>query len=214
MSTFLEPFAKPVIELLEPKIRKRFKEGRGSGTGKSYKPFLEVRDVPSKGRVHRRPAITHGRIVHLLSDLELAAFLLCDWSPSVGDIREQFPLDIQKTLEIAERIGIKHPQYKGVNQVMTTDLVIDLEISGEIVTQAISVKYADDLEDKRTIEKQELERRYWESLGVPWFIFTDHEVPRTFVQNIKWLIPHIHSFDLDEVKKQDVFLSINHALQT
>ncbi len=91
MSTFLEPSPKPVIELLEPKIRKRFKDGRGAGTGKSYKPFLEVRDVPSKGRVHRRPAITHGRIVHLLSDLELAAFLLYDWASIVVDIREQFP---------------------------------------------------------------------------------------------------------------------------
>jgi hypothetical protein len=214
MSTFLEPSPKPIIELLEPKIRKRFKDGRGSGAGKSYKPFLEVRDVPSKGRVHRRPAITHGRIVHLLSDLELAAFLLFDWASIVVDIREQYPLDIETTLEISERIGIKHPAYAGVDQVMTTDLVVDLKVDGQIITHAISAKYANDLEDKRVIEKQELERRYWEGKGIPWFIFTEQEVPRNLVQNIKWLIPHLHSFDLDKKQQEAAFETVCHALQS
>ena len=89
---FLTPNPKSVADLLEPAIiRKLEKEKRGQGNGKAYKPFLTVRDVPSKGRVHRRPAVTHGRIVHLLSDLELAVFSIVDWNVSVIDIREQFP---------------------------------------------------------------------------------------------------------------------------
>lgn len=214
MSQFLDPLPKDVKSLLKPNILKRFKDGRGSGGGKYYKPFLEVRDVPSKGRVHRRPAVTHGRIVHLLSDLELAAFLLFDWLPQVKDIREQFPLDSEQTIAIAERAGIKHPAFKGVYQVMTTDLLIDLEQDGQILTHAISVKYRTDLDDKRVVEKQELERRYWESVGVPWYIFTENEVPKTLIQNTKWLIPHLNSFELDEDGQRQVFNTILDALQT
>lgn len=78
-STFLSLCPREIINLLEPSILKRLqKEKRGQGIGKYYKPFLTVRDVPSKGIVYRRPALAHNRIVHLLTDLELAAFLIFD----------------------------------------------------------------------------------------------------------------------------------------
>ena len=80
-TAFLSPYPKEIKSLLQPAILRRLqKEKRGQGYGKDYQPFLTVRDVPSKGRVHRRPALTNNRIVHLLSDLELAAFLLFDWN--------------------------------------------------------------------------------------------------------------------------------------
>ncbi len=202
--------------MLEPNIIKRLvKEKRGQGYGKDYKPFLTVRDVPSKGRVHRCPAITQGRIVHLLSDLELAIFLLFDWNLSVIDIREQFPLDPEKTLNIAKRLGIKHPAEKGVIQVMMTDLLIDFKREdGQVVTIAISAKYRNDLEDIRVIEKQEIERRLWEGEQVDWFIFTENEVPETLVKNIKWLVPHLHSFELDEKSQLITFELILKAINT
>lgn len=211
--TFLSPHPKEIKGLLEPSIVRRLqKEKRGQGYGKDYNPYLTVRDVPSKGRVHRRPALTHNRVVHLLSDLELAAFLWFDWQLKVTDIREQFPLNPEATIDISKRLGIKHPAYKGVLQVMTTDLLVDLEIDGKHLSQAISVKYAEDLEDERTIEKQELERRYWENEGVDWFIFTEHEVPITSIKNIRWLAPHMHSYSLEESERIAVFESIAQAL--
>lgn len=215
LKEFLSSSPKPIVELLQPAIIRRLeKEKRGQGYGKDYKPFLTVRDVPSKGRVHRRPALTHGRIVHLLSDLELSAFLLFDWSPSIIDIREQFPLDPEKTLNIANRLGIKHPAFKGVFQVMTTDLLIDIELNGKIITRAVSIKYREELENPRVIEKQELERRYWEGEQVEWFLFTENEVPITLIQNIKWLIPHIHSFDLNPQEQLNTFKRILKAIET
>lgn len=215
MNDFLTPSQKPTVELLETAIVKRLvKEKRGQGFGKNYKPFLTVRDVPSKGRVHRRPSITHGRIVHLLSDLELAAFLLFDWHPSVIDIREQFPLDPEKTLSIAKRLGIKHPAAKGSCQVMSTDFLLDINRDGKFVSQAVSVKYRSDLEDERVIEKQELERRYWEGEKTEWFLFTEKEVPMTLVQNIKWLIPHLHSFDLNVEGQLKAFEIIHKTIQS
>ena len=203
---FLRSQPKDLRGLLEPAILKRLqKEKRGQGHGIDYKPFLTVRDVPSKGRVHRRPALTHNRIVHLLSDLELAAFLVFDWCPSVSDIREQFPLNPEATIDISKRLGIKHPAYKGVFQVMTTDFLIDLELDGVIINHAVSVKYTDDLEDHRTLEKQELERRFWENEGVEWFLFTEQDVPSTLIKNIRWLAPHMHSYDLEYEERIGAF---------
>ena len=215
MKDFLVPAPKTIVELIKPAIIKRLTvEKRGQGDGKHYKPFLTVRDVPSKGRVHRRPALTHGRIVHLLSDLELSTFLLFDWDLSVTDIKEQFPLDPEKTAKISERLGIRHPAVSGVTQVMTTDLLLDTLQNNKVVQVAISVKYSDELEDVRVIEKQELERRYWESLGVQWYLFTENEVPFILIQNIKWLLPHMHSYDLNKARQIEVFNTVNEAILT
>ncbi len=214
LKNFLDPQPKNVVDLFGKDIIRRFeKEKRGHGFGKHYKPFLTVRDVPSKGRVHRRPAITHGRIVHLLSDLELSAFLLFDWSSSVVDIREQMPLDPEKTLSIAKRTGIKHPAAKGVNQVMTTDLLLDVNVLGKLKTEAISIKYKDELEEPRVVEKQELERRYWEGEDVKWRVVTEEEIPKTLIQNIRWLVPHLHSFDLDDQSRKYAFEVVIRAIE-
>jgi hypothetical protein len=215
MKDFLVPAPKTIVELIKPAIIKRLTvEKRGQGDGKHYKPFLTVRDVPSKGRVHRRPALTHGRIVHLLSDLELSTFLLFDWDLSVTDIKEQFPLDPEKTAKISERLGIRHPAVSGVTQVMTTDFLLDTLQNNKVVQVAISVKYSNELEDVRVIEKQELERRYWESLGIQWYLFTENEVPFILIQNIKWLIPHMHSYDLNKARQIEVFNTVNEAILT
>ena len=95
--------------LSEKLIEQRIKDGRGQGYGEKYQPWLRVQDVPSDGRSHRIFSHKTKRIHHLLSDLELATFLLFDWSESVLDIREQFPLIRDDTRIIAQREGIKHP---------------------------------------------------------------------------------------------------------
>ena len=76
----------------EAKNRRWLKEGRGQGTGSDYQPWLTVRDVASEGRSHRIFGHLTQRTHHLLSDLELATFLLLQWRPTTIDIREQFPL--------------------------------------------------------------------------------------------------------------------------
>ena len=96
---------------------------------------------------------------------------------------------------------------------MTTDLLVDFNLGGQHLSKAISVKYAQDLEDERTIEKLELERRFWEGEGIEWFIFTEHEVPVLFVKNIRWLAPHMHSYDLAEQQRMFVFESILRMLE-
>lgn len=120
----------------EAKIARFLKEGRGEGFGADYKPWLTVRDVPSRRRSHRLSGMVTGRLHHLLSDLERGAFLIYDFRDDVRDIREQFPLVLDQTRSIAERAGIRHPvdSKSRTDLVQTTDLVIDLERDGWIVT--------------------------------------------------------------------------------
>jgi TnsA endonuclease-like protein len=162
------------------------KEGRGQGTGGAYKPWLTVRDVPSMGRSHRIFGHLTQRTHHLLSDLELAAFLLIQWRKTVIDIREQFPLDSQITKQICQTAGISHPTHFGVPQYMSTDLLVNANDDSHPVF-AIQVKPCSALKDQRSVEKLEVERRYWLEKEVPFYLVTEKQIPRVVFENIDWL---------------------------
>jgi len=174
--------------LTEPKIRKWIKEGRGDGKGRNYKPWLTVRDLPSQGRSHRVFGHKSQRTHHLFSDLELAVFLILEWQPDVIEIREQFPLQRELTLEIAAGCGIRHPAVAGIEQYMSSDFLID-STRKDLPKFALQAKRAEDLKKPRVMEKLELERRYWAHKKVPWFLITEQEIPAVVFQNIKWLYP-------------------------
>ncbi len=163
----------------------RIKEMRGTGRGKDYVPWIKVSELSSAGRSTRVSGLKTGRVHHLLSDLETNYFFLLDWAVSVRDIREQYPLALEETMAIAERLGIKHPIQPGSANpaVMTTDFVVTLTNGSEI---ARSIKYSADLNNKRNVEKLEIERLYWKNHGVDWGIVTELEVPKTVAQNISW----------------------------
>ena len=172
----------------EVKNAKWIKEGRGSGHGANYLPWLTVRDLASRGRSQRVFGYNTLRTHHLLSDLELAVFLILEWRTETLDIREQFPLRLEDTQTLAKKAGIKHPQVQGINQIMSSDFLVN---TGDPSRPkfALQAKYAKDLQDARTVEKLELERRYWESKSVPWKIVTEKEISPIVFQNINWLYP-------------------------
>jgi len=144
--------------------------------------------VPSEGRSHRIYSHKTGRVHHLLSDLELAAFLVFEWTSGISDIREQFPLRREDTRAIAAEHGLRHPSVRGVDQVMSSDFLVDTA-SGPHRQFAVQVKRMEAFSDVRTIEKLELERRYWQLKQVPWFLITEHEIDPVIRQNVDWLYP-------------------------
>ena len=172
----------------ELKFAQWVKEGRGSGRGRDYKPWLTVRDVPSRGRSNRIFGHKTQRNHHLLSDLELAVFFLLEWQPKTTDIREQFPLPLEQTLALAEEAGIRHPAVNGNLHWMTTDFRVSTSDPGR-PEFALQAKFHADLSDPRTVEKLELERRYWASQGIPWFIVTEKDLSPIVTNNIEWLYP-------------------------
>lgn len=174
--------------MLSKKQEKWLKEGRGQGELADYKPWIKISDISSSGRSHRVFGHKTRRTHHLMSDLELATFLFLEWSPKVIDIREQFPLKFDDTLKIAEDIQVKHPAIRGNTHVMTSDFYV-VHSNKDCSQLALQAKYSKDLMKPRTLEKLEIERRYWCSKGIPWQIVTEKDIPAAVQNNIKWLYP-------------------------
>jgi hypothetical protein len=181
--------AKRKTGLTEKKIAEMEKEGRGQGKGENYKPWINIQDFPSSGLVTRGKGWKTNRIHHFLSKLERDYFYVLEWNQSVVDIREQFPLNREDTLFIATNKGIKHPTdpKSQIPIVMTTDFLITVTNSAGTKHYARTIKPSKELENKRTIEKLEIERSYWEDRGIDWGIITEKEMPRNLVENVEWL---------------------------
>jgi hypothetical protein len=182
--------AKRSRSLDQQKIEKRLKDGRGEGRGYDYQPWLRIQDVPSQGLASRAKGWKTGREHHLMSNLETSYLFVLDWSQSVLDIREQFPLlPLDETQEIAQQCGFAHPTDPKTRQsvVMTTDFLITLKQNTHEIEQARAVKPAAELQSQRTLEKLEIERLYWERRNIDWGIVTEKEISKTFFENLKWL---------------------------
>lgn len=176
----------------EASIARRLADGRGGGEGASFRPFLTIRDVPSQGRRSRIKGRITGRVHHLMSDLECRQFLEFDWRDDVVDIREQHALDRDVTRRIAAGMGIRHPSQRGVDVVMTTDLVAHVEGPDGRTVDPVSVKYADDQEGRRVRDKLAIERRYWELQGWPLRVVSEKELPSERAETLAWLLAYHH----------------------
>lgn len=188
------------------KIEKWIKEGRGSGMGVDYKPWLNIQDVSSLGRSTRLKGIKTGRQHEFLSDLERNYFYLTEFSDAVADIREQYPLlPLEETLVIADELGIKHPADPKTNEpiVMTTDFLLTVNKGEDSVELARTIKMKDELLKERILEKFEIERVYWEKRGVDWGVVTELEIPKTLARNISY----IH--DYYDIQQYDAFQNID-----
>lgn len=165
---------------------RRIKEGRGQGNLRDYKPWISIHDLASKGVVSRVLGMKTGRIHHLLSRNETAYFFILDSSEKVIDIREQFPLlGVDETMQIAESAGIRHPRDPKslYPYVLTSDFVITTK-EGLCVR---TVKEKNQLEERRVIEKLEIERRYWAARNVDWKIVTEEGIDFQKARNLEWL---------------------------
>ncbi len=178
--------AKRIRSWSKAKYEQYVKTGRGQGEGSSYLPWVSVHDFSSLGTVSRIAGHKAKRMHHFLSRNELNYFYLLEWSDKVLDIREQFPLsDVELAADIARKAGIEYPRdnISGFPYVLTCDFMITTADG----FRARTIKCSSELQNKRTIEKLEIERRYWECVGVDWKIVTEHEIPVQKCRNIEWL---------------------------
>lgn len=169
--------------------QKRLKEGRGKGEGSKYRPWLKIQDVPSKGICTRIKGWKTGRVHHLLSLGELRYFYLLEWSPIVSDIREQFPLlPLERTLEIAYNLGIKHPADPKTKEpvVLTTDFLITVNTGMQSELLARTYKPSLDL-SPRQCEKFLIEKEFYKQHGISWDIVTQEDIPTVISDNIEYL---------------------------
>lgn len=203
------------------KIDKWIKEGRGTGSGEDYQPWLKIQDVSSLGRSTRLKGIKTGRQHEFLSDLERNYFYLTEFSDVIVDIREQFPLLPQEeTIVIAEELGIKHPAdpKTGVPIVMTTDFLLTVDKGQGVFKVAHTIKMKDKLLEERVLEKFEIEREYWKRRSINWATVTEEEIHKTMARNISYIHDYfdIRSYDvyqeMDDQNIEDLSISLMNRL--
>jgi hypothetical protein len=178
-------------------------EGRGEGRGSLYKPGLRIQDVSSHGLSTRIQGWKTQREHHFLSKLELSYFFLLEWSPLVLDVREQYPLDLEETIAIAESLGIRHPTnpYTKHPAVLTTDFLITISKAMDLEEKARTVKPSNKLSSKRVMEKFEIERIYWKTRDVDWGIVTEKDINQVVASNVEWVHPYKNHKDLSPLKE-------------
>lgn len=162
------------------------KAGFGQGEGKNYKPFVHVRDVPSRGTSNVVRSRMTGRIHEYLSNHEFRVHLLAEYGRTTLDIRERFALlPWDETQTIAARLGIQHPMIPGTRTpiVMTTDLLLSLKRPNGLELLAVSATLKEDF-TARNLEKLLLERLYWNRRGVRWILATEENVPAARASNL------------------------------
>ena len=62
-------------------------------------------------------------------------------------------------------------------------------ISTKSGLKARTIKCSSELSKRRTIEKLEIERRYWQRMGIDWKVVTEHDMSIVKIRNIEWLHP-------------------------
>ncbi|MEK5358049.1 TnsA endonuclease N-terminal domain-containing protein [Paenibacillus sp. FSL L8-0709] len=177
--------ASRLVKLQENYIKK----GRGQGTGSEYQPFIQAHDnkVASEGWITRHKGWKTKRIHHTLSEHERKYLYYCEWLDGVIDIREQFPLlPLERTIEISNQLGIQHAHIDGSPVIMTTDFMLTIQTSNGLTPVVRTIKPLHKL-DTRTLELFEIERRFFEELGIDWCIITENRIPTTLVTNIEWM---------------------------
>jgi hypothetical protein len=176
----------------ESKIKKLLKEGRGQGTGEDNQPWVRISDYSSKGRASRILGIKTNRIHHLQSDNQLRAFLIYEFSSKTLVIRESYPLlDVMEVIDDKEnhlRFDKFCDKETGEQLVICTNFLLTVkEPDGKEKLIARTVKNTSEFNKKITLEKLEIEKRYWMQKGIEWKIVTEKQLPKQIAKNIEWV---------------------------
>lgn len=162
---------------------------------KNYRPFLTTNSVNKYSRRHQYFCPIQSRIIHLLSDGELYAYQGLIRAPGTTDVLEQYALDPEWTVEIAESLGIRHPENlkSGSIHIMSTDFVV----SRCSKKTAYTFKYCKDLyrtnskaiepdpSKWRTWQKLAIENDFWKRQGIEYRIITERDFPKSQFYNLK-----------------------------
>ena len=167
-----------------PSEETKIKQKRGI-IGDGYRAWIQSQEFSRDwGTATTFTDWKNGREMHFLSVGEFNTYLLLRFDDKVSNIYEQFPLDKEKTTELARQLGYRI--FANGEKTMTTDLLVEL-VSGEYI--AFSIKSNRDALDpekhRRTIEKQYIEYLYWKSQGIPWKLVFSSDLDRRKANNIK-----------------------------
>lgn len=186
----------------------KIKQKRGGGRYENYKPWIKANEIPSKGTTGTFNDWKHGRRIETLSDGEYMYYHMLRWQDEVDDINEQYPLPLEATLAIADKLGYTHPCLFDTKEpvIMTSDFLVWMKDGSRRVYSIKSDRSATHVEkcrmeiDRRavpnTLRKLEIERYYWEH-----YAFDDNG------NHVKWKLKYAEDVD---IKYAD---NIHHVVQ-
>lgn len=148
----------------------------GQGEGANYKPYITTSEFNSLGTTSVIRDWKTGRDVHCMSQGEMLLYYILRWDDENIDIREQFPLDYDETVKIAERMGVPAPK-----NIMTTDMLVTREDGSYI---AYSMKASKNM-PKRQLELLCIEKQYWLNHGAHYRLVFKTDLNPTLASNIR-----------------------------
>jgi len=100
--------------------------------------------------------------------------------------------------------------------VMTKSVVITLSEGLTSYERARTIKSSQDLQSQRTLEKLEIERRYWARRNIDWAIVTEREISHVLAENVRVLHKHLTIKDrlaLPEILLQEATVMMTHEVK-
>jgi hypothetical protein len=109
----------------------------------------------------------------------------------VIDIRESYPLlDVMEVIDDKENLRFDKfcDKETGEQLVICTNFLLTVkEPDGSEKLIARTVKNTSELSKNITLDKLEIERRYWLKKSVDWKIITEKQLPKQVAKNIEWV---------------------------
>ena len=180
----------------------KLKQKYGCGSGKEYKPFIRTSEFNSLGTCSNIKDWKTGRTVHLLSKGEESLWYILRWNDNNLDIQEQFPLDLNDTIRIAQNNNITHPHFKNETSIMTTDFLVTMPYGK--IAYSLKNNKTETLKNTRTLEKLYIEKIYWNERNIPYKLVFKENLNQTFVDNIRRIVIY-YKFD-------DVFDNVSYFM--
>jgi hypothetical protein len=201
-------------------FKRALKGNYGVGEGADYTPWLRIQDANSRTGKTLVHGMKTNRSHHLMSALETEFFYIADFSDSVIDIREQFPLfPLNLSQKIAQTFDISHPIHPISKQplILTTTFLLTTINNNQINYSAISVLPKTSVNNVKTLEKLDIERIWWNELGVPFKSFTGNKFTKCQSRNIAWVTSPMRSgvvkFTEDQVETAISLLHVSRYLK-
>ncbi|WP_328800959.1 TnsA endonuclease N-terminal domain-containing protein [Paenibacillus sp. LX16] len=97
-------------------------------------------------------------------------------------------LPLDKTLYIAQKLGIKHPTdpKNKLPIIMTTDMLLTVKQEESIKFIAHSIKPSNKL-TKRVVEKLQIEKEFFKDQKIEWVLITERQINYNLVRNVECL---------------------------
>lgn len=163
----------------------RLEQGRGEGEGPSFTPWVKLTDFPGRGWGSLINCYVSKRAAHALSDPETRLRLMMEWR-GAKDLRENFNLPLEETLEIASELGKSHPM-ENANEpmVLTLDLLEDcLDEAKQEIQEAHDFKLSKAFAEARVMAEIDIKAEYCRRHRIKYTVWTEEEIDRVLTDNL------------------------------